>query len=1542
MSSVSDTHLNPASTLADEPLASSSMSAPEKQGLEPDSQQKLQSSPIISSTSVSSPIQQIHGTPASQGPPNQAPTLTDSNKVTEDDRLEEKAAVSPKSVLSKLNTGSVHTQTTSQNVPGRHPSFVGLPPIRRGSTFGLPIGKLGKGGDGKIDESSSPIILENPTVSSPVTISESETAEEIAQLTQDQQAPDASHIDASSSTITERGLIRSQSLQSAEQQKISQLPTIKQDIPLSLQQTNETTAAAQAPPQQQPPHNPVERLQPGVATRDISGSVSLPKLPPGWKVEESHLSEPLLPSSRKRASSHASEDEEPEDYSIDKEMEAGFSLSSQPLRDPRPILEQHNRPANALLHSPTQKNHPGKINLSNEPHSGKPEIEGISSMRPRAISSSGLQNQQLDPNSPLMGNDNGRRRHSGLPFLGKSVSSMTSRGPLGNDSMQLRTREIISTHEQQPQTSQFAPPEKKRTFFSGVSQPKSPKPGVLSRSSTSNSMTIEGTPPKKRFSGLSNMLKKQGSSAKHDLAQTSSKGSITGHSSLQSEISSSFQPPLQNQLSSGIRNSSVQSQQSIGFQGSLGLEDRRSPTVACDRSNTVDLDSPAILDLTNPDPDDLRRQDEEQRGRRVSGPSFLSNLFNHRSSSKPRDAKMQQSLQSQQIYMVPGSPIPPHPQGPRLLPQGLGTQMGKNGPMQPPGPGAQGLKMSMAKFGTPRFQQQPQQSSSHSPQQQLPPVSLQPTVQGGFHKESQLGSFPSSQRPLTVPTQSGQDMVVEHQLVPSKHLQWTEDQQSIERPRSEINLVAPISSPSPLSQRSQPLASPPLSDWPNQTDTFQAEGNAGVKDRTSSFTSYRSGKHAVERAPVEQQSRTSHSSPATQWPTSSRHMSPQSQNQASFTQHIDSNRGSTQSIMHETSGTSPSPGISLAPSSDMRRTSTPSFAYSLQTTENAAAQATVSSQIFPGSQSQRLSGHGIPDSHRNEESMAELKRRMSDSPQPHSPWPPSVSPPNNQISKQSLPRTDTQISQVYGFSGLPRPPFVVPQQSFASNHSTASQESHGKSKLFGGLKKYDKSDKQPEKKSFLSSFKKPFKQPEDAQQPQVQVLGGMITSPGTPQQKYPGSNGSMLYNGPALMQEQLSINMRHQAQEQQGFVSVQPALSQMPTGPTLSPMKSPNHFMNQPSSRQTGLPQQKLHVPIASLSQEPQYESVPIPAAYRPVHSDDMVVQQHPQYGMSGYFNPPQGWIPQEAIPGTMSNRGEVINSLQSPLKIQQNKPEIAIRDEAAIPTVTQHMPAPASSSRLNGQSFPDNVLRMKCQPINSTHTSSIGHENRQHGQQHDMSQDMTLRSHRSSNQLEVSIGSRSKNDSPLPILKSSSIHEDSGSTYQLVPKSSPILARSTEEASMPLPSTQDSMIQSRNIVAAERAITSEPRDQEPKAQGFTIESKPDVKELIQRSDSNIPKPTLVPAALSKSGSSLSSTSESRNEIVNVSSPSHSNHPKATVSRDAEEKQVAIDMHDQSEKIPVESDQNARQCDEDTPTMSATSYPGQEWNPYGNFEDWND
>ncbi|MCG8684157.1 MAG: hypothetical protein MI892_04740 [Desulfobacterales bacterium] len=56
-----------------------------------------------------------------------------------------------------------------------------------------------------------------------------------------------------------------------------------------------------------------------------------------------------------------------------------------------------------------------------------------------------------------------------------------------------------------------------------------------------------------------------------------------------------------------------------------------------------------------------------------------------------------------------------------------------------------------------------------------------------------------------------------------------------------------------------------------------------------------------------------------------------------------------------------------------------------------------------------------------------------------------------------------------------------------------------------------------------------------------------------------------------------------------------------------------------------------------------------------------------------------------------------------------------------------------------------------------------------------------------------------------------------------------------------------------------------------------------------------------------------------------------------------EEKQVAVSTREPEEKIPVYTDQTGKQgdhLDDDVPMMSATSYPGQEWNPYGNLEDY--
>ncbi|EEY15827.1 predicted protein [Verticillium alfalfae VaMs.102] len=198
-------------------------------------------------------------------------------------------------------------QAPPETSPQRNSSFVGLPPIRRSSTFGINYARRAKERF-SLDEDEMDNFSRTSTLDAnagPSTLSSQQQQYNSAVAQQSGDLPTGTGAQTRDSqqglagdTLGASSLGRPASYASSEVDvgDDPEKPPVAEPAPYQNRRT--------APMQHQNMRSP-----PGVLGQNISGGNPVQHLPPQgpWKLEESHLSEPLLPASRSRHTSDTSQ-----------------------------------------------------------------------------------------------------------------------------------------------------------------------------------------------------------------------------------------------------------------------------------------------------------------------------------------------------------------------------------------------------------------------------------------------------------------------------------------------------------------------------------------------------------------------------------------------------------------------------------------------------------------------------------------------------------------------------------------------------------------------------------------------------------------------------------------------------------------------------------------------------------------------------------------------------------------------------------------------------------------------------------------------------------------------------------------------------------------------------------------------------------------------------------------------------------------------------------------------------------------------------------
>lgn len=424
-------------------------------------------------------------------------------------------------------------------------------------------------------------------------------------------------------------------------------------------------------------------------------------LPPGWKMEQSHLQQPLT-SPRHRASPSISSLRQQKDaYEIDKETGLSTRSVSPPTHSPTDTRRldhaaqsssvgesSHHgyappRPAFAQEHgSPL-----GRVSTNNtqssqgqEDRDGRRNSNMFSSLRTR-LGGNGQPGLELTKSSFAV--DDGVSEASVLTEEQARKGPGNFFGLRGNGQPASEGR---VSYDVDLDRSAFGPSEKKRTFFTrphGLSLGSSSAQDLPPLSRPATTEGVPGPPPvgfgpgpKKRFSKLTGMLNRDKSDTPLSQAQGYSpnpppvgRPSLTGQRPLQG---TQMGPPggPENEAQMGTyglpRSATNESRPSIGDQGrNISAQGLMSP--------------PSMNPIL-----------EEDRSRKVSGGKILSNIFGKRPESKSREQQQQSSppgLGQPQGMTPQGAQgqTPPRPGQPGQFPSFLAHSLGMPGqPLIPP------------------------------------------------------------------------------------------------------------------------------------------------------------------------------------------------------------------------------------------------------------------------------------------------------------------------------------------------------------------------------------------------------------------------------------------------------------------------------------------------------------------------------------------------------------------------------------------------------------------------------------------------------------------------------------------------------------------------------------------------------------------------------------------------------------------------------------------------------------------------------------------
>ncbi|RYP29720.1 hypothetical protein DL767_006595 [Monosporascus sp. MG133] len=1145
--------------------------------------------------------------------------------------------------------------------PARSTSFIGLPPIRRASAIDLSSRTKKSAAD---NDNSIPPRVSTPDNETPLVPA---IPAGLGLQSPNGESPGRVHKDhiafhASPSRSTHSALSDFQQPANGEQEPHDRdLGPPAQRVPDALIPGRDTTRQGVAhlgfspkaqqvlgngmPSGRQPPYGQVPAQQGGGLMNGKShellsqgGGNPIQKLPPGgrWKLEESHLSEPLISPKQNRSGSSPPM-QQPSHFAYDKET--GMSV---PVPGPS---QPPQRQKNNNIPPVSAKRFPGLFADPHRPSPQSPPLDQEQAYKvqppvnalPRAQTNEIAEHTRKGSASGLFKEIGGRFSRS------RGNSAPVARaGPVGGDEV---SEVSISSEDTRDELrnqahSEFGPSEKKRTFFGSAANTSPALSKPRSSLNLVRTATAEFSLPQNHAGGPDAAAKKRLSDFK---------GIFKGNSSAKDD------QPAKSTTVYPTTSSSQGSGQAQGIQRPHGIPGFPGPHT---QQKPLPVQTPPAFPTPRPPPPpptiskfsiESRNSTQDDHGK-SSGGNFFSNLFGNRSKAQEDKPQPKQAHpQGQGPGQFPTAVHPGQQSGPGRMPphnqQFAGRQMyphqsppqqmyphqsppqqvmlGQQGPPQPmtggavpskaiPGQGGHLAHVrhfsqsSVAQLGQPGASGQQQ----HFSQPQQPPIPPQQTFQSSQTpppKFDPLHSNPVSPSQQPVDGLAAAGAALKESPKSSQHS--PQDRLSTGEP-SVANRVSPYRKPvgsGPSRPEHASIAS--AQGIPSATQPNAAASNAGEsvgKHDPTSRTSPKEEGPASQPSPAQKASQfgtTGHTrqpslpSPAQSPPPQEQSPGPVSQ------QHFPTASGQQ---------TSPTPSTSAQP---------------------------------PVSQVNRQEHGGVSNAPR--EQLGEVQQQQQHQEKPGE----SVSPVSS-ADIQHNPHMTGALPASHGQTLQPRP-----SQQFLRSHSpqplpspTPSQEDRTSvSTLFGSMTKttVQASPAQPDdteksKKSRLFSAFKRNKQTE-TQKPQIAKLQpnqqvpphvmrpGMPSHMGQPGQPFPGQyqavppgffaqpgqqpQGPMQPSqGRGQMVPFHSLPPHIQAQMLAGRGQMPPqmqaGLGQVSTVPMVGgrgqvPGQGPGGPGQPPSQRFQGSPQMQPQTQLKQYSQqpgEPQYAPVPIPAGYQAVH----------------------------------------------------------------------------------------------------------------------------------------------------------------------------------------------------------------------------------------------------------------------------------------------------------------------------------------------------
>lgn len=476
------------------------------------------------------------------------------------------------------NTASQQQQQADESSPHRQSSFVGLPPIRRTSTLLSSVVKAGEDGNDSTNMASSPHTGPQPG-SSAQAMAQPQLAKQVQTPPQWQGTPQQYQIAGGyrpsqpGSVPVNQQAYNNPAYQGMQQGQVS--PQLQQSLHQGSPGLHSRAFSGPVHPQgiamahgdprfmaQGQGQSPTPQFIPqvmrqnaGALSPNAGGNIRLP--PQGaWKLEESHLQQPLISPSRNRSPSNATTPQDQPFYGFDKETglpaPAPSPSQQQPQQSPRPQPGQQPPLQSSGQHQPGQVPRsdtantedtadtadtadlppPGPIQATDDKHAkrgsglfsnirGRFSREGSDDRRdsfggqsggkPLSASHHGHPTSDAISESSVATEELQERRKRHSFFGGHALSQLSQQtrqpglnGTAGNAppaSPTVNSGERPEAQGQQPQ--QMPPLEKKMTFFgaqagSGPAQTHAPTRPDMSRASTSSNTASQaeaGPPP---------------------------------------------------------------------------------------------------------------------------------------------------------------------------------------------------------------------------------------------------------------------------------------------------------------------------------------------------------------------------------------------------------------------------------------------------------------------------------------------------------------------------------------------------------------------------------------------------------------------------------------------------------------------------------------------------------------------------------------------------------------------------------------------------------------------------------------------------------------------------------------------------------------------------------------------------------------------------------------------------------------------------------------------------------------------------------------